>query len=278
MALVGPKNFDEYLGSQEVTYVASWDTGSLVANLAHGEFDIAIIPPNVAAMSVAGGGRLRIAAVNSVGGYYVVSKGVTITGVEDLAGKTVNSGGPGETPNVLMDVIMDNYGLTDKVEVRYAPYPDDLVPGLAALDDDVIVVLPEPYVSDLLALNPSYSIAIDLAAEFEKITGVPVVSTVTVINKDFDASHPRVVEAFLEASQRSSQYLHDSPAEAAQILVDNGVTQTTQGVVDGLPRSGVSFMRGQEAKSLTLQYLSALYVYNPEMLGNAPPGDTLFPQ
>jgi NitT/TauT family transport system substrate-binding protein len=251
------------------------DSSALASGLIQGDLDIAVMAPNVAAMAYHANGAVRIAAVNTQGGLFLVSRDPTITSIGELGGHTVWSGGPGETPNVVMDIILDHHGLTDQVSVDYEPYPLDAIATVSSSSADLFVIA-EPFASGLLATDPRFIRVVDLSEEFSRITGSPVISSVTVVNTDFEAAHRSTVEEFLQANQQSSHVLALDQQQAATMMVANQLAPDIDTALDALPRCQVDFIQGDEAKSLVLGFLSVLYVFNPEMVGNNPPGDRLF--
>ena len=86
----------------------------------NGEVDIAAVPVNLAAvLSNKTEGEAVMIAVNTLGVLYILENGETVQSMADLAGKTLYATGQGSTPQYVLEYLLEQNGLKDKVTVEY---------------------------------------------------------------------------------------------------------------------------------------------------------------
>ena len=173
----------------------------IVPGLIKGELDMAAIPANLAAaLYQKTKGGIQVMAVNTLGVLYVVEKGDTVHSMADLAGRTILSTGKGTTPEYLLRYLLEKNGLDpDKdVKIQYCSEATEVTAQMAAAQKDAIAVLPQPYVTAAGMKDPSLRVALDLTAEWDKVSDSQLVTGVTVVRTQYAQEHPDVVEAFLK--------------------------------------------------------------------------------
>ena len=277
MGLVGMMDDPtDYLGSLPVTFDVEGTADAITPKLVSGDIDVAFIPANLAAVLYAKtGGEIQIASVSALNVLYVVSKGVPVTSVADLAGQTVYSMGKGTTPQAVFDTVLEAQGLSGRVDVRYLSEASEVAARLSAAESGA-AVLPEPYVTILTSKDSQISVAVDLGAEFQRATGSPVVTGVSVVRKDFAEAHRDTVAAFLEASTRSAAFTNSSPLEAGELVAAQGIAPTAEIAAAAIPRSGITSITGAAARDSVSGYLAALFAADPSLVGGALPGDDFY--
>lgn len=126
----------------------------IVGKIIQGEFDIAAVPTNLAAtLYNKTEGKVKLAALNTMGILYVVENGDTIQSIADLAGKTVYSTGKGFRAGICAQLYpcAERYprGGNRRIQVRAhrACKPARGGPGGLA-------VLPQPFVTTVTMQNP----------------------------------------------------------------------------------------------------------------------------
>jgi len=249
---------------------------AITPKLVSGEVDIALIPANLAAVLYAKtNGGVQVASINTLNVLYVVSKGVTVTSLADLAGRTVYSTGKGTTPEAVMNTVLDGNGLTGSVHIEYLSEATEVAAKLAGASTGV-AVLPQPYVTVVTSKDPSISVALDLGAEYEKVTGSPVVTGVTVVRTEFAKAYPGIVAGFLAASAESAGFTNASPAAAGELITAQGITPTAAIAEAAIPHCGIVSMSGPEARTALRNYLSTLAAANPALVGGSVPGDDFY--
>jgi NitT/TauT family transport system substrate-binding protein len=138
--------------------------------------------------------------------------GGELTGVEQLAGKTVGTG-PGMV-RMLTTLLLEEAGVREDVEMVDTGY--DTVQQLLSGEID--------------AAGGVFGDAISAEAQDYTVDSIPVADTVPsyghviATDRDWAASNPEAVRAFLRATARGAAWAHQRPGEATDLLVEaNGV-------------------------------------------------------
>jgi NitT/TauT family transport system substrate-binding protein len=241
-----------------------------------GEVSVATIPSNLAAVlynKMQGG--ISIVSVNTMGVLYVLENGDSVNSVEDLAGKTIYATGQGSTPEYALNKILEANGLKD-VKVEYMGAHADLANAMAAGEVD-LALLPEPFVSTVLAKNADVKVKIDINAEWQKIfgedAGMPM--GVTVVSNDFAANKANMDQLIADYSASVNYVTDDSDAAAADIVAQ-GIVGAEPIAKAAIPRCGISFITAEACKTILADYFQVMYDSNPQSLGGAIPDDAIY--
>lgn len=254
------------------TFSQSAQPTDIQAKLVKGELDIAAYPTNgVPNLSNAVDGGVQYLALNTLGVLYLCTNGVTISTLDDLAGKTVYV--PEMAPKLVLDFILRENDLSDSVQIEMSSLDD--LPSLIVSGQNgcQIALLPEPKVT-AAAINASndessaFAISpVDITAEWNKVSDQPLVQGCLVVRTRFAEEHPDAVRAFLAAYEKSIQYMQDSFSDsadqatkeaAAQMVVDANILPKKPIALKAIPRSNVTYIAGNDMKSAVLGFLSAL--------------------
>lgn len=184
MAAMRPEVFDEPL--------------ELVGAMKEGRVDFAVLPTTLAASLYSRGLDYRVAAVIVWGGLYVCGTAGSVAGIRDLSGKTVDVMAQGSLPEALLRHILVKSGLVPDRDVLFdhrfdthASLADAAGRGISEL-----CILPEPYLSQALAENPSLKIIFDLAQLWRQLEGYrPPVTSFLVKGALADADGTAVTDA-----------------------------------------------------------------------------------
>ena len=249
--------------------------------LIKGELDIAAVPTNVASVLYnKTEGQVEILALNTLGVLYVVENGNTIQSVEDLRGKTVYSTGKGATPEYALNYILGENGLTagTDVTVEYKSEHSELASLLAAGQAD-LAVLPQPFVTSVLAKNPDVRIALNLTEEWDKVTedGSKLTMGALVVRKDYAESNPEAVRNFLKEYQASTQYVTDEANldDAAALIEQYGIISAAV-AKQALPYCNIVCITGEEMRTAAEGFLSILAKANPQSVGGTLPAEDFY--
>ena len=249
--------------------------------LIKGELDIAAVPTNVASVLYnKTEGQVEILALNTLGVLYVVENGNTIQLVEDLRGKTIYSTGKGATPEYALNYILGENGLTTgtDVTVEYKSEHSELASLLAAGQAD-LAVLPQPFVTSVLAKNPDVRIALNLTEEWDKVTedGSKLAMGALVVRKDFAESNPAAVQNFLKEYQASTQYVTDEANldDAAALIEQYGIISAAV-AKQALPYCNIVCITGEEMRTAAEGFLSILAKANPQSVGGTLPAEDFY--
>ena len=246
-----------------------------------GELDIAAVPTNVASVLYnKTEGQVEILALNTLGVLYVVENGNTIQSVEDLRGKTIYSTGKGATPEYALNYILGENGLTagTDVTVEYKSEHSELASLLAAGQAD-LAVLPQPFVTSVLAKNPDVRIALNLTEEWDKVTedGSKLTMGALVVRKDYAESNPEAVRNFLKEYQASTQYVTDEANldDAAALIEQYGIISAAV-AKQALPYCNIVCITGEEMRTAAEGFLSILAKANPQSVGGTLPAENFY--
>ena len=249
--------------------------------LIKGELDIAAVPTNVASVLYnKTEGQVEILALNTLGVLYVVENGNTIQSVEDLRGKTIYSTGKGATPEYALNYILGENGLTTgtDVTVEYKSEHSELASLLAAGQAD-LAVLPQPFVTSVLAKNPDVRIALNLTEEWDKVTedGSKLTMGALVVRKDFAESNPEAVRNFLKEYQASTQYVTDEANldDAAALIEQYGIISAAV-AKQALPYCNIVCITSEEMRTAAEGFLSILAKANPQSVGGTLPAEDFY--
>ena len=111
MGLVSLMNSDTSANQYDFRMVTAAD--ELVASIASGKLDIALVPANVASVlynKTEGG--ISVIDINTLGVLYIVSADDSIKSVADLKGRTVYLTGKGTTPDYVIQYLLKANGLS----------------------------------------------------------------------------------------------------------------------------------------------------------------------
>jgi len=260
--------------AQPYTFTVAGAPDAVSGPLVAGQFDVALIPVNLAAVlyNKTDGGVL-LAAVNTLGVLYVVTGDPAVTSLADLAGKTVLNSGKGTTPQFVLDKVLTSANIT--VSVDYRSQPTEEASVLAATPA-TIAVLPEPYVTAAMAANPSVHIVADLNDAWQRATGVPLVTGCVALRTAFIDANPQAAATFMTEYAASVTFVNDNPADAAPLIVAQGLAPDAATAQAAIPRAHIVDLTGADAKTAVSAYLNVLYTADPASVGGSIPDDSFY--
>lgn len=251
----------------------------IVPGLIKGELDMAAIPANLAAaLYQKTKGGIQVMAVNTLGVLYVVEKGDTVHSMADLAGRTILSTGKGTTPEYLLRYLLEKNGLDpDKdVKIQYCSEATEVTAQMAAAQKDAIAVLPQPYVTAAGMKDPSLRVALDLTAEWDKVSDSQLVTGVTVVRTQYAQEHPDVVEAFLQEYAQSVRTANTDLDRTAALCEQQGVVAKAAIAKKALPACNIVCRTGDEMQKDVSAYLSVLCAADPAAVGGKLPDEGFY--
>lgn len=259
----------------EFTVAGSAD--EVTPKLIKGEFDIAAIPANLAAVLYNNTeGEIRIIAINTLGVLYIVEKGGEVAKLEDLKGKTIYATGKGSTPEYTLRHILEKNGIDpDKdVTIDFKSEPSEVVPLLKKAEK-AVAMLPQPYVTVASANVEGLNTVIDLNAEWGKVeSDTGIITGVTVVRKAFADEHPEAVKEFLKEYGASVEYVNANVEDAAALVEKYGIVAAAV-AKKAIPQCNITFISGNEMKTPLSVYLGVLYEANAKSVGGKLPGDDI---
>ncbi|MBQ8907030.1 MAG: ABC transporter substrate-binding protein [Clostridia bacterium] len=246
--------------------------------LIKGELDMAALPANVAATLYKNtNGAIEVLAINTLGVLNIVTKGVEINSLEDLKGKTVYATGKGTTPEYSIRYLLTQNGI-DPAEVNFEWTNEASEVGTRfSTSDEIVALLPQPYVTSVLVQNPTAKIALDLSDEWDALeNGSSLVTGVLVARKEFVDANPHAVAKFLEEYEASVAYCNENLDGAAELIVNAGILGAAPVAKRAIPHCHVTFIAGNAMKTKLKGYLEALYAQDPTSVGGALPSDDFY--
>ncbi|MCI5551750.1 MAG: ABC transporter substrate-binding protein [Clostridiales bacterium] len=265
-------------GNSNYQFTIAGAPDEITALLVKGELDVAAVPSNLASVLYNNtNGGVKVAMINTLGILYVVEAGDTVNSVADLKGRTVYSSGKGATPEYSVDYILSQNGIDPEtdVTVEFKSEHTELAAALQSGTAD-LAVLPEPFVTTVLAGNDNLRVALNLNEEWDKVSdGSGMVTGVLVVRSEFAEQHPDELTALLEAYEQSVNFVNENPAEAAGIIEQNGIAKAAV-AEQAIPKCNIVFISGNEMRTKVEGFLEILFDMNPKAVGGALPGDDFY--
>lgn len=248
------------------------DASNINAALINGEVDIAALPTNAASVlynKTEGG--IKVIALNTLGVLYVVENGTSVNSIEDLAGKTVYC--PAQNPEFIFRAVCEASGVSDvTIDTSYAQ-PAALMSAVAASEEGMIAVLPEPVLSVAMNNNANLRVALDLTNEWIDAMGSnSLVQGCIVVRTAFLEEHPAEVNKFLEEYKASIEFLNANVADAANMVVDLGIYAGAAAIAQkAIPQCNITYMDGEQMETALSAFLTKLHEINPQAVGGKLP-------
>lgn len=256
-------------------YGAATEVNALLIN---GDIDVAAVPANVASVLYnQTGGKVRVAAINTLGVLYVVQTGNSVQSIQDLKGKTVYTTGKGQTPEFVLNYLLEQNGIDPEKDltIEYKSEATE-VAAMLAESEDAVAVLPQPYATAVQMQNENVSIALDLTQEWDKVaTDSALVTGVLVARTEFIEQNEAAFVEFLEDYFESINWVNTNTPEAAQLVAEYGIVEKAPVAEKALPYCNIVYIAGNDMQTMLNGYLEVLYNQLPEAVGGKVP-DELF--
>ena len=262
--------------AQAYSFTVETDASNIVAALANGSVDIAALPTNAAAAVYnKTQGKVQALALNTLGVLYLVTDGsVTVESMADLEGQTVYA--PAQNPSFIFRHIVEANGVQNvTIDNTYAQ-PADLNTAVAS-GEVAIAVLPEPMVTVAKSKNPDLVVALDLTAEWDKVSQPgSLVQGCVVVRADFAAQNPAAVNTFLDEYCVSIEKLTTDVEGTAAKIEATGIFTKAAVAAKAIPNCNVCFITGAEMQEALSQFLTIMHGVAPASVGGSIPGDDFY--
>lgn len=150
----------------QVTYEIVAGANPLVAALTSKSHDFIVAPVNVGAKLYVNNQNYKLVKTIVWGNFYIASLS-EIDSIEDLEGKKITAFSQNSSPDIMLKVVLDAYGLKDKVTIEYVDAVTTANSMMMAGQAEIIVSA-EPSISVLKNKKDIYTI--DLQDEWNKIS------------------------------------------------------------------------------------------------------------
>lgn len=268
-------NMDQGKADEDYSFTLAGAPDELTGKITSGEVDIAALPTNLAAtLYQKTQGKVTLIALNTLGTMYVVEKGNTVNGIQDLNGKTVVSAGQGSTPQYTLDHLFKQNNVQATVEYKseHAEVASALLSG-----QNTLAVLPEPYVTNVMAKDPEVRVAVDLNEAWKQSAGgSELVMGCLVVRTEFLQEHKDAVDTFLKEYKESVDYVNNNVDQAAELVAKYGILPSAEVAKSAIPKCNIVCITGAEMKPAIEGYFQVLYEANAKSVGGNMPDDAFY--
>lgn len=294
-AIKGPTGMGmiNLMSDSAYNFTLTSDPTEIVSLITTKKVDIAACPLNVAAnLYKKTGGQIKMLGINTLGVLYVVTNGVTVSSLKDLAGKTVYTTGQGATPEYIINHILDKNGLKDEVKIEYLSEHSELATKLVSNEVE-IAILPEPFVTVATSKNKNVEVALSLTDEWNAINPETELAMGCVIARsDFIEENPEAVEKFISDNKLSVEYLNTNASEASTKLVEKGIVDEAIFAVEEtgkkeasakatkanevIGRCNIVFVDGEKMQTIANANFETYFAANPASIGGEMPSSDIY--
>lgn len=244
--------------------------------LINGEMDIAAVPTNLAAtLYNKTNGGVKLLALNTLGVLYVLEKGDTVHSINDLAGKKIYSSGQASTPEYALNYVLEKNNIQCEVEY-FATHAELAAQALAGKAD--ILLIPEPFVSTILAKDAGFRIAVDFNAAWDAACGGEILFSMgcLAVRTEFAENNKAALDKFVEEYTASVEYVNANPAEAAELIAEYGIVASKEIAEAAIPNCNMVTVVNEEMKNKTIPYIQILFENDASSVGGKIPGEDFY--
>ena len=259
------------LNDYEFTVAGAAD--ELTGQLIQGGLDIAALPTNaISALYNKAEGKIVCLGVNTMGVLYILENGESILSISDLEGKTILASGKGSTAeSVLNHLLAEN---SVNAEIYWASEHTEAA-TLAITGEYDVVMLPEPFVTNVMSKNADLRVALNLSEEWKMLTGGVMTMGGIAVRKEFLEQNPEAVAEFVKDYGMSIDFTNENPAEAG-VLIEKFEIAAAAVAENAIPRCNIVWLAGEEYHTVLKNFLSVLFEANPASIGGNMPGEDFY--
>ena len=264
---------DQKLSANEYNFTVAGTPDAITGQLINGDMDIAALPTNaISALYNKTEGKISVLGVNALGVLYILENGNSINSVSDLAGKTVLASGKGSTAEYVLNYILEKIGFI--AEVVWAAELSEAA-TLALKGDYDIVMLPEPFVTNVTAKSDAFRVALDLTEEWEALGNGELTMGGIAVRTAFLEEHPDAVKAFVDEYGKSVAFTNSQPEDAAKLIAKYEIA-AEEVAKNAIPRCNIVWLHGKDYKAVLENFLGVVYNANPAGIGGKMPGNDFY--
>ncbi|HKJ84816.1 MAG TPA: hypothetical protein VKA06_02010 [Spirochaetia bacterium] len=256
-----------FIDETPVEVVAYPTPPNLIAAYLAGEVDAATLPSNAAAQLSGRGAPVEVAATFIWGVLYLV--GPADLQLDELSGP-VHSIGRGASPDIVLRYILEEEGLADAVTVEYG-YAQVELSQLMIAGRVRAGVLPEPFVTRVLAQNDSLGVVADLQERFAAHADSELPQTVLVARPG-----DPTVNMLVDELSESVEWVLANPEASASLVAGLGLGLDEQTALASLPRLNLRVEGANESEAALRRYLQILFAFEPAAVGGQLPPDGFY--
>ncbi len=266
----------------EVTIVGAPD--EIVGKITTGEIDIAAVPTNLAAALYNRTEKnVQLLALNTLGVLYILEKGNTVNSISDLTGKTIYASGKGSTPEFILNYILTQNGINpaEDITIEYKTEHSELA-TLALAGQADIVMLPEPFVTNVLSKNQGFRNAVDLTKEWESVTTKLGINDSIlsmggiIVRREFALQNPNVINDFMDEYEASVNFANSSMDQTASLIEKYEIMPSAALAKLAIPNCNIVFVEGEVMKNQISNLYNVFFLSDPRSIGGQIPGDDFY--
>ena len=267
---------DRSNNNYEFTMSATAD--EIVAKFGKGELDIAAIPANLSSILYNKTDKdISVVAINTLGVLYIVDNGSKINSIEDLKGQTIYSTGKGTTPEHVLNYILKSNNLVvgEDVNIEYKTEATE-VASLLASKENIIALLPQPFIAASQAKIDNINIALSLDEEWNKLENdSSLVTGVVIVSNKFLKENKDSLDIFLGEYKESVDYVNNNIEESAELVGNLDIVPAPVAKV-AIPLCNIRFIEGLDMKEKLSGYLKVLHEADPSSVGGIIPDEGFY--
>lgn len=259
------------LNNYEFTLAGAAD--EITGQLIQGGLDIAALPTNaISTLYNKTEGKIVALGVNTLGVLYILENGESISSVSDLEGKTILASGQGSTAESVINYLLSENGVN--AEIYWASEHTEAA-TLAITGEYDIIMLPEPFVTNVMSKNENLRVALNLSEEWDKLTGEVLTMGGIAVRKEFLDENPDAVAEFIKDYGLSIEFTNSDPVGASLLIEKYGIA-TAAVAESAIPRCNIVWLYGDDYKTVLKSFLTVLYDANPASIGAAMPDEDFY--
>ena len=259
------------------TFKMATQPDEIVADIAGGNIDIALVPANLASnLYKKTEGGVAVININTLGVLDCVTGDETIKSVADLAGRTLITTGQGATPEYSIRYLLKENGVED-CTLEFKSEATEIA-AILKEDPSQVAVLPQPFATAAQVQNEALHTAFSLTDEWDKVAGgkSQLLTGVTIVRKAFLEEHPEAVALFVsEQSQSVEKALADVDA-TSELIAQYGILEKAPVAKKALPFCNIACIVDEEMQTALSGYLEVLFEQDPKSVGGSLPGDDFY--
>ena len=245
----------------------------LTGQLIQGGLDIAALPTNaISSLYNKTEGKIVCLGVNTSGVLYILENGETISSIFDLEGKTILASGKGSTAESVLNYLLTECGVS--AEIYWASEHAEAA-TLAITGEYDIVMLPEPFVTNVMTKSENFRVALNLSKEWKLLTGGVMTMGGIAIRKEFLEQSPEAVAEFVKDYGMSIEFTNENPAEAAAFIEKYEIAAAAV-AEKAIPRCGITWLSGEQYHTVLKNFLEVLFESNPAFVGGTLPAEDFY--
>lgn len=245
---------------------------------AQGTADIMCVPANLASVLYnKTEGKVKAAAVNTLGVLYICGMGDEVKTVADLKGKTIYSAGKGATPEYALNFILKSNDIDPETDVtiEWKSEHTECLTSLLA-DENSVAMLPQPFVTTAQTKNESVKVLLDLNKEWDNLgLDSSLITGAAVVRTEFAEQHPDELNDFLTKYQSSVEFINNNIDEGAALVGQYDIVPEAV-AKKAIPNCNIVCITGDEMKTKLAGYLQVLADSDIKAVGGTLPDDNFY--